>query len=56
MSRPWRSLVSGLALAAIFVIGGLNNGLHVVAGMAVGTAVGITLVLAYRYLRQLVKR
>ena len=56
MSRPWRSLISALALAGIFVIAGLNNGLHVVAGMAVGTAVGIMLVLAYLYLRRFINR
>jgi hypothetical protein len=47
---------SALALAGIFAIAGLNSGLHVVAGMAVGTAVGITLVLACRHLRHFINR
>ena len=48
-SRRW-SLP--LSLAGIFAIGGLSGGLHVVAGMAIGIAVGVVLVLAYGYFRR----
>jgi hypothetical protein len=41
-----------LALAAIFAIGGVSGGLHVLAGGAVGVAVGVGLVLGYGYFRR----
>jgi uncharacterized membrane protein (DUF4010 family) len=45
-------VVVGVALLGIFAIGGLSGGLYVVAAMAVGTAAGVALLLAYRYLRR----
>jgi hypothetical protein len=57
MSRTSSSwLRIGLALVGIFAILGLSGGLYVVEGMAVGLAVGICLVLAYGYVRRLLKR
>jgi uncharacterized membrane protein (DUF4010 family) len=51
ISRSHRWLLP-LSLVGIFVIGGLSGGLHVVAGMAIGIAVGVVLVLAYGYFRR----
>jgi hypothetical protein len=48
-SRRW---LLPLSLAGIFAIGGISGGLHVVAGMASGIAVGVVLVLAYGYFRR----
>jgi hypothetical protein len=48
-SRRW---LLSLSLAGIFAIGGLSGGLHVVAGMVGGIAVGIVLVLTYGYFRR----
>jgi len=45
-SRRW---LLPLSLAGIFAIGGVSGGLHVVAGMAIGIAVCVVLVLAYGY-------
>jgi hypothetical protein len=51
ISRPRRWLLP-LSLAGILGIGGVSGGLHVVAGMAIGIAVGVVLVLAYGYFRR----
>jgi hypothetical protein len=48
-SRRW---LLPLSLAGLFVIGGVSGGLHVVAGMTIGIAVGVVLVLAYGYFRR----
>jgi hypothetical protein len=50
----WLQLTSGVIL--IFVLGGVTGGLHVVTGMAVGIAVGVVLVLSYRYFRRRLNR
>ena len=49
-SRRW--LLLPLSLAGLFVIGGVSGGLHVVAGMTIGIAAGVVLVLAYGYFRR----
>jgi hypothetical protein len=41
-----------LALVGIFAIAGASGALHVIAGAAVGIAVGVVLVLAYGYFRR----
>jgi len=41
-----------LCLGLILLLAGDSDGLHVIGGMAVGTAVGIVLVLLYGYWRQ----
>jgi hypothetical protein len=43
-SRRW---LLPLSLAGILAIGGVSGGLDVFAGMAIGIAVGVALVLAY---------
>ncbi len=48
-SRHW---LLPLSVAGIFAIGGVSGGLHVVAGMASGIAVGVVLVLTYSYFRR----
>jgi len=48
-SRRW---LLPLSLVGILAIGGVSGGLHVVAGMAIGVAVGVVLVLAYGYFRR----
>jgi hypothetical protein len=45
----WLLLV---ALAVLLAIGGVSGGLHVIAGGAVGVAVGVVLVIAYGYFRR----
>jgi hypothetical protein len=45
-------VVVAVAVLGIFVIGGLSGGLYVVAAMVVGTAAGVALLFAYRYLRR----
>ena len=47
-----RWLLPTVALAMIFVIGGVSGGVHVVAGMATGIAVGVALVLAYGFVKR----
>jgi hypothetical protein len=51
-----RWVLPTVALAMIFVIGGVSGGLHVVAGMAAGIAVGVALVLAYGFLKRRLDR
>jgi hypothetical protein len=48
-SRRW---LLPLSLAGIFAVGGVSGGLHVVAGMASGIAVGVVLVVTYSYFRR----
>ena len=56
ISQMWvsrsRRLLLPLSLAGILAIGGVSGGLHVVAGMAIGIAVGVVLVVAYGYFRR----
>jgi uncharacterized membrane protein (DUF4010 family) len=49
---PTSLVIIVIALLGIFAIGGLSGGHYVVAAMAVGTAAGVALLLAYRYLRR----
>ena len=51
MTLP-RWAIPAAALAVIFALAGLSGGLHVVAGMVVGIAIGAALVLAYGVLRR----
>jgi len=52
-SRWWGTAA---ALVVIFAIGGIAGGLLVVAGMVVGIAVGVALVLAYGFLEHRLRR
>ena len=53
MRRTWSSrLLLPLSLAGILLLGGVSGGLHVIAGMVLGTAVGVVLVLGYRLLKR----
>jgi len=56
MRTASRWFAFALALVGIFAWAGISGGLHVVAGMAVGTAAGVVLVLASGYVRRLLKR